>query len=121
MSLLSEAFEDFVIINKLVVDDGMGGTTTVWSEGATIQGAMTFDNSVQMKIAQAMGTKGAYTFTVKRKDALDYHTVLRRESDKVIFRLTSNSDDNKTPKSAGLDMRQYTAEEYTLPSAVATT
>jgi hypothetical protein len=112
MSLLENAYEDFTIINKAVVDDGYGGTTTVWTDGATIKGAMVFDNSTQMKVAQAMGVTSAYTFTVKKNVELDYHTVVRRESDKKIFRLTSNSDDKKTPEEAALDMRQYTAEEW---------
>jgi len=112
MSLLENAYEDFAIINKSVVDDGYGGTTTVWTDGATIKGAMVFDNSTQMKVAQAMGVTSAYTFTVKKNVELDYHTVVRRESDKKIFRLTSNSDDKKTPEEAALDMRQYTAEEW---------
>lgn len=112
MSLLEEAYEDFTVINKAVVDDGYGGTATVWTDGATIKGAMVYDNSTQMKVAQAMGVTASYTLTVKKSLELDYHTVLRRESDKKIFRLTTNSDDNKTPVSAGLDMRQYSAEEF---------
>lgn len=116
MSLLEEAFETFTIINKAIVADGYGGTTTVWTDGATIQGAMTYNASTQMKIAQAMGVTAAYTLTVKKSTLLDYHTVLRRESDKKTFRLTSNSDDNKTPESATLNMRQYDAEEWRLPT-----
>ena len=114
MSLLENAYEDFTVINKSVVDDGYGGTTTVWTDGATIKGAMVFDSSTQMKVAQAMGVTSAYTLTVKKSVELDYHTVLRRESDKKIFRLTSNSDDKKTPEEANLNMRQYSAEEWKL-------
>ena len=114
MSLLENAYEDFTVINKSIVDDGYGGQTTEWSDGATIQGAMVFDGSTQMKIAQAMGVTASYTLTVKKSVVLDYHTVLRRESDKKIFRLTSNSDDKKTPGEAALNMRQYSAEEWTL-------
>lgn len=114
MSLLDEAYEDFTVINKIIVDDGYGGTTTVWSDGAKIKGAIVFDSSTQMKVAQAMGVTSAYTLTVRKSTELDYHTVLRRESDKKIFRLTSNSDDKKTPNSANLDMRQYSAEEWNL-------
>ena len=116
MSLLDEAYEDFTVINKIIVDDGYGGTTTVWSDGAKIKGTIVFDSSTQMKVAQAMGVTSAYTLTVRKSTELDYHTVLRRESDKKIFRLTSNSDDKKTPNSANLDMRQYSAEEFVLPS-----
>lgn len=115
MSLLSEAFESFTVLNKSILDDGYGGTTTVWTDGASIQGAIVFNNSTQMKIAQAMGVKGAYTLTVRKNTELDYHTVLRRESDKIVFRITSNSDDKKTPESASLNMRQYTAEEFEIP------
>ena len=113
MSLLSKAFEAFTVVNKSVVDDGYGGTTTVWTDGATIQGALVFDNSAQMKVAAAMGAKGAYTLTVRKNVELDYHTVLRR-SNGQLFRLISNSDDKRTPEGSTLDMRQYTAEEYTI-------
>ena len=114
MSLLSEAFTDFVIVNKSIVDDGYGGTNTVWTEGATIQGAMVHDSDLESKIAEVMTSKNLYTFTVSKSIELDYHTVFKRVSDNKIFRLTSNSDDKKTPPSATLDMRQYSAEEFEL-------
>lgn len=114
MTLLELAFDNFTVINKAVVDDGYGGVVTTWVDGAAIKGAMTLDTSAQMRTAQAMGSKSAYTFTVRKSLELDYHTVLRRESDGKIFRLTSNTDDKKTPPTATLDMRQYTAEEWEL-------
>ena len=114
MSLLENAFETFTIINKVVVSDGYGGTQVAWTDGAPIQGAIVFYNSTEMKVAQAAGVTSAYTLTVKKTVVLDYHTVIRRESDKKIFRLTSNSDDKKTPESATLNMRQYSAEEWAL-------
>lgn len=114
MSLLDSAFEKFTVINKSVVDDGYGGTAVAWADGAMFDGAIVFDASTQMKIAQAMGVTAAYTLTVRKNILLDYHTVIRRERDKKIFRLTSNSDDKKTPENAGLNMRQYSAEEWAL-------
>lgn len=114
MSLLENAYEDFTVINKSIVDDGYGGTVTEWTDGAKIRGAIVLDSSTQMKIAQAMGVTAVYTLTVHRDIELDYHTVIRREEDGKIFRLTSDSDDKKTPPAAGLDMRQYSAEEWSL-------
>jgi hypothetical protein len=46
---------------------------------------------------------------------LDFHDVIMRIADGKIFRITSDGDDNKTPKSATLDMRQVSAEEWSLP------
>ena len=112
MSLLDDAYEDFTVINKAVIDDGYGGTTTTWSDGAAIKGAMVFNTSTEMMVARVMGATSAYIFTVHKDIELDYHTVLRRESDGKIFRLTSNTDDKKTPPSATLNMRQYTAEDW---------
>lgn len=114
MSLLEKAYEPFIIQDKTTQDDGYGGITVVWSDGATIQGAMVFDSSTQMRVAQAMGVTSAYTFTVKKSVQLDYHTIIKRKSDSKIFRITSNSDDKKTPEEASLNMRQYTAEEWKL-------
>lgn len=114
MSLLDNAYEDFTVLNKSIIDDGYGGVETEWTDGATIKGVMVFNNSTQMQIAREMGATSSYTFTIRKSIALDFHTVLRRESDGKIFRLTSDSDDKKTPDDAGLDMRQYSAEEWKL-------
>ena len=114
MSLLDDAFENFTIIDRVTSDDGYGGVITQWVDGASISGAMVYDSSSTMKVAQAMGSTSAYTFTVRKNIDLDFHTVLRRESDDKIFRILSNSDDRKTPASANLNMLQYSAEEWKL-------
>ena len=112
MSLLSEAFEDFYIMNKTAVDDGYGGTTKEWTKGIMISGAMVMNSSTQQKIAESMGAIGAYTLTVRKNILLDFHDVLKRAKDGKYFRLVNDSDDMKTPNSAGLNMRQYSAEEW---------
>lgn len=114
MSLLDEQFEDFTIINKAVVDDGYGGTKTVWTPGAVIKGVMAYNNNLAVQVAQIMGSTTNYVFVVRKDTEVDYYTVLRRDSDGKIFRITANSDDKKTPKSAGLNMREYDAEEWKL-------
>jgi len=114
MSLLESAFEPFTVINKSVEDDGYGGQIISWSDGAKIKGAIVFNRSIEAKIAQSMNVNAVYSFTVHKNIVLDYHTVIRRESDRKIFRLTSDSDDYKTPKSAYIDIRQYDAEEWEL-------
>lgn len=116
MSLLDEAYEEYTIINKVKTSDGYGGTVTTWTDGASIQGAIVFDSSIKAREAQAQGVSSVYTLTTKKSVILEYHDVLRRERDKKIFRVTSDGDDKFTPKSATLDMRQVTCEEWKIPS-----
>lgn len=116
MSLIDVLKEPCRMIDKRTVSDGRGGTSTEWVEGATISAAITVDGSTQTKIAQAQGVKVVYTITTSRAINLQFHDVLRRESDGKIFRVTSDGDDNKTPRSARLDMRVVTAEEWQIPA-----
>ena len=114
MSLLQEAMESFVIMNKQAVNDGYGGVTTVWTEGATIQGALVHNSSTQALIAQAIGVTSAYTLTTSKAVVLWFHDVVKRVSDGSVYRVTSNGRDEKTPDSATLNMRQVTVEEWKL-------
>lgn len=114
MSLLSDAYEKVVMIDKVTVPDGRGGYTTEWKDGADFKAAIVFDSSMQARVGEKAGVTSLYTVTTNRSVNLQYHDVFRRESDKKIFRVTSDGDDNKTPPSATLDMRQVSAEEWEL-------
>lgn len=116
MSLLSEAMEPCVMLDKRKVNDGYGGYTTSWAEGVQFDAAIVFDTSIQARQAQAAGVSSLYTVTTKKNMHLEYHDVFRRVGDKKIFRVTSDGDDKYTPQSASLNMRQVTAEEFSLPS-----
>lgn len=114
MSLLSEAMEDFTIIDKRTTSDGMGGYDTEWTDGAPIKAVAVKNTSLQAQIAEKDGVTGIYTITTEKNINLQFHDVLRRESDKKTFRVTSNGDDKATPASANLNMRQVSAEEWAL-------
>ncbi len=114
MSLLDDAFTTCVLIEKKRQPDGAGGFITEWQEGAQFKAAVTYDNSLQARTAQAQGVTSVYTVTTRRSAILGYHDVFRRLKDGKIFRVTSNGEDNATPKGAGLDMRQVSAEEWQL-------
>ena len=113
MSLLSDAFESCNILDKRTVEDGYGGYKSHWVDGAPINCAIVLNSSMQAKIAEKQGVTALYTITTTKAVNLQYHDVIRRNSDGKIFRITSDGDDNKTPKRASLDMRQVSAEEYT--------
>lgn len=114
MSLLQDAMTDCRMLNKAVIDDGYGGERTTWTNGATFEAAITFDSSVEARIAESQGVMSLYTVTTPRTKVLEYHDVFRRLADGKVFRVTSDGDDKFTPQSATLDMRQVTAEEFVL-------
>ena len=114
MSLLSEAMEECCFIDKTTQNDGYGGVETVWALGADFNAAIVLDSSIEARIAEQQGVKGRYTVTTTKSLNLQYHDVFKRVSDGKIFRVTSDGDDKHTPASAGLDMRQVSAEEFKL-------
>lgn len=114
MTLLDEAMETCVFLNKQRVTDGYGGYKTTWTEGAEFKAAIVFDTSIEARVAQVQGVYSLYTVTTQRDLTLEYNEVFKRASDNKIFKVTSDGDDKFTPQSAGLDMRQVTAREWEL-------
>jgi len=117
MSLLTEAYEEAVIIDKTTTEDDRGGVITRYTEGAEISVAFSFDASVSARIAEQDGVLTRYHLTTRKSINLQYHDIIKRRRDGKIFRVTSDGDDNYTPASASLNMRQVEAEEYKLPQA----
>lgn len=115
MSLLDDYMEDCIILNSATVNDGYGGYITEWTEGAKFKAAIDLNTSMEARIGETQGVTALYTITTSRNLNLQYHNVFKRLSDGKIFRVTSDGDDKKTPKSATLDMRQVSAEEWRLP------
>lgn len=111
MSLLDESMENCIMMDKTTVSDGYGGYTSTWKEGATISAAVVLDNSIEARMADKQGVTALYTVTTRKGINLQYHDIFKRARDGKLFRVTSDGDDNATPASAGLNMRQVSAEE----------
>ena len=114
MSLLTEAMTACVIMDKTTQKDGHGGVITVWAEGAAIDAAIAPDGGVEQLVAQERDWNGSYTIITKKSVMLMDGDVVKRVSDNKTFRVKSDGTDNKTPNSAGLNMRAVKAEEITL-------
>ena len=114
MSLLSESMVSCHFKDKTTAPDGYGGVVTVWKDGAVFKAAIVLDSSIEAKIAAKQGVTALYTITTAKNIILKFHDVFIRESDGKVFRVTSDGDDNHTPASAGLNMRQVSAEEWVL-------
>ena len=112
MSLLSQAMEDVVMLEKKRIPDGEGGFTTDWVDGVQFKAAINFDSSMEARTAEKAGVTSLYTVTVPLNCKLEYHDVFRRLQDEKVFRVTSDGDDKITPASASFQFAQVTAEEY---------
>lgn len=115
MSLIENAMEGFHMIDKVTSLDEYGGIKTEYKEGASIMVAPAFDSSTTARIAQAEGVNVRYSFYTKKNLNLKFPDIIERDSDGQIFRITSDGTDNKTPNTAGLDLRKVEAEKWELP------
>lgn len=114
MSLLTDAMEKCVYLTKTKISDGYGGYIDTYVDGAEFKAAIAFDTSMEARVGEKQGVTSLYTVTTSRGMTLEYHDVFRRLRDNKVFRVTSDGDDRYTPKSATLDMRQVTAEEFVI-------
>ena len=114
MSLIDKAMTDVVAMEKTRVSDGEGGFIVDWVEGVVFKAAITFDTSIESRIAQKQGVTSRYTITTAKSAKLEYHDVIKRLNDGKVFRVTSDGDDKQTPESASFQFLQVTAEEWVL-------
>lgn len=116
MSLLDEYSDSYVILDRVTANDGYGGYTVDWKEGATIKGALAVASEQELKRADAAGEKVTHTMLIDKSVVLEYHTVLKRTTDNKIFRTTSRGDELYTPASSALNKRKINIEEWELPA-----
>ena len=114
MSLIDEAMEPCVMIDKRTADDGYGGFVTQWVEGGSFSAAIVLDDSIQAQQALSQGVTGVYKVITEKKINLQYRDVFKRIRDKKIFRVTTDGDDSKTPDGASRDLRKVRAEEWSV-------
>ena len=106
--------EPCVRVERKRTPDGEGGYVDVWSETEEFEAAITIETSTEAEIAKQLGVKSVYLVTLPRGLVMDYHDVFKRVSDGQIFRVTTKSEDKKTPPFASISFSQVKAEEWAL-------
>lgn len=115
MSLLDEAMESCTFMDKTKVADGYGGYIDTYKAGVAFKAAFDLNTSMEARIGAKQGVTDLYTITTPKAMNLAFNDVLVRDRDGQAFRVKSNGNDKRTPGSASLDMRQVTAEAFTIP------
>lgn len=114
MNLLDTMKDACVMMDKATVNDGLGGFTATWVEGATFDAVIRKDATPEEVVAQQQGAAETFTVIVDRSVPLDYHDVFKRLSDNAIFRLTSNTRDAAAPPPSTVPIAKATAERWVL-------
>ena len=108
----SEGYGTFNVLNFTIVDDPYGGYKKTYSIGATFDGVLHLDDSINAQLAEKDGVTGVYTLTFDKGLKLPWHTVFCIEGNTgKAYRVTSK-DENSTPNLSRLNLRQVRAEEY---------
>lgn len=112
--LMNDFVEECTLLEKVRIPDGEGGWTTSWTDGLSFSAAITYDTTLQARVAESEGMQSTYTVTTEAGIQLDFHDVFRRNRDGQVFRVTSQGSDKRTPPSASFQVSQVAAEEWAL-------
>lgn len=114
--LIDDFMETFTALTPIATSDGEGGTTTVWMQGDKFLAAAVKGRMPEMVAAERAGEAPEYTLTISATTPvkLAYHDVVKRDSDGMVFRMTSSTADSRPPKSATFDFLQVRCEAWQL-------
>lgn len=117
-TLFEQQMESCHIVDKTTVPDGRGGVETVYIEGAPIDVAFSFNDSVSVVIADQEKVTDMYTLITKKSVVLLAGDIIKRDKDDSTFKIETNSTDSTPPEISALDMRQVKAKKFKLSSQV---
>lgn len=114
IGIMGDFVETCTLLEKKRVSDGEGGWVSEWVDGMSFQAAITYNNTLDARVAESEGMSAVYTVTTDKSMPLDYHDVFRRERDKQVFRVKSDGTDKVTPATSTFQVCQVSAEEWVL-------
>ena len=116
MSLLSDAMEPFVMMDKTSTSDGYGGISVKWKNGAEFEAAIDLPDSELAVIADKITERINCNVTTRRAVSLSMNDYIKRIRDGKFFHILQSGEDRGAPKMSGIDARPHKAEVIeTLP------
>ena len=116
LNLIESMMDDCVFLNKVKVDDPVGGYKDDYQDGITFQAAFIKNSTTDVQIAEKSGMSEIFTIVTDKSMVLEFHDVLRRVSDGEIFRVTSRAVDSQAPAASTVPIAKVTAERWVLPA-----
>lgn len=103
---------DHVTVN---VPDGQGGLKNRYADGAKFTATLVKLSSSDVRVAERQGLAEQYNVIVPRGLALKKGDVLKRDSDGLTFRCTSNTRDSEAPNMSAVQIAVCGAERWDVP------
>ena len=89
---------------------------SVWEQRSARKAqAQTRQEEAQARRAQQEGVKSLYSALVQSVFPLDYGDAFKDKNTGLTYRVTSNPDEKKAPKSSTFDLKYFTVERWSLP------
>ena len=101
-----------VRLERTSTPDSQGGQTTSWRPSKPFEAAVVRDSATVSTVADR--AEPSAEFTVTTQTPLSFHDVIRRESDGLVVRVTSEAIE--TPGMASFAFVQYKAERWEVPN-----
>jgi hypothetical protein len=114
MSLLDDFARACVLMEKKRVSDGAGGYIVEWTEGAEFTNYQDLNSSMEARRAEKEGVTSLYSALVDKAVPIEYNDVFKDKTTGETYRVTSNPEDKKAPRSSTLPLKYFTAERWTL-------
>lgn len=116
MSLLDDFAYPCVLMEKTRVPDDAGGYLITWAEGAKFENYQVIDTSMEARRAEQEGVTSVYSALVRKDLPIEYNDAFKDKLTGLTYRVTSNPDEKKAPKSSTFDLKFFTAERWNLPT-----
>ena len=106
------------IIDTVTFDDPYGGARKGYQVGASIDAAIIKNSTTEAIVAEKQGASEIFTIVTNSGSMLDYHSIIRRDSDKAYFLVTSREVDSEAPAKSTIQISKVNAERWTVPNGV---
>ena len=106
------------IIDIVTSDDAYGGASKQYRVGASINAAIIKNSSTEAIVAEKQGVAELFTVVTKSGSMLDYHSIIRRDSDREYFIITSREKDSTAPAQSTIQISKVNAERWKVPNGV---
>ena len=116
MALIFDIMESCHIIDTVTTDDAFGGGRKGYRVGATINAAIIKNGTTEAVVAEKQGLTEIFTVVTNSGSLLDYHSIIRRDSDNEYFLITSREKDSEAPAQSTVQISKVNAERWKVPN-----